>query len=148
MPQPAPLEISAAQGRRLILSLNGLARPPEGPLDGAALLALIQRLGFVQVDSVQVVARAHHMILFARDPRYRPAGLRRLLEDDGDLFEQWTHDAAIIPAAFYRYWRHGFARRRAAGDEARFWSSSNSSESFSVMAPPSCSASTTVTARR
>jgi len=114
MPQPAPLEISAAQGRRLILSLNGLARPPEGRLDGAALLVLIERLGFVQVDSVQVVARAHHMILFARDPRYRPAMLRRLLEDDGDLFEQWTHDAAIIPAAFYRYWRHGFARRRAA----------------------------------
>lgn len=54
------------------------------------------------------------MILFARDPRYRPAMLRRLLEDKGDLFEHWTHDAAIIPSAFHGYWRHGFARHRAA----------------------------------
>ena len=109
-----PLEISAAEGRRLILFLNGLSGAPVGRLNGAALLALIENLGFVQLDSVQVVARAHHMILFARNPRYRPPGLRRLLERDASLFEQWTHDAAIIPTAFYPYWRHGFARRRGA----------------------------------
>lgn len=112
--QDTPLEISAAEGRRLILSLNGLSRTPAGRLNGAALLALIENLGFVQVDSVQVVARAHHMILFARNPRYRPADLRRLLESDASLFEHWTHDAAIIPTAFYPYWRHSFERRRDA----------------------------------
>ncbi|MCH7554969.1 MAG: winged helix DNA-binding domain-containing protein, partial [Proteobacteria bacterium] len=76
MPQPAPLEISAAEGRRLVLYLNGLTPAPTGRLSGAGLLALIARLGFVQLDSVRVVERAHHMSLFARHPRYRPAGLR------------------------------------------------------------------------
>ncbi len=114
MPEPAPLEISAAEGRRLVLYLNGLSGAPPGRLTGESLLALIERLGFVQLDSVRVVERAQHMILFARHPGYRPPKLRRLLETRGHLFEHWTHDAAIIPTRFYRYWRHGFVRRKAA----------------------------------
>ena len=111
---PAPLDITAAQGRRLILALNGLSGAAQGRMTAARLLALIEHLGFVQLDSVQVVARAHHMILFARASGYRPAMLRRLLEKDGRLFEHWTHDAAIIPTRFYPYWRHGFKRRRGS----------------------------------
>ena len=109
-----PLTISAAEGRRLILHLSGLSGAPKGRLNGAGLLAMIERLGFVQLDSVRVVERAHHMILFARAPSYRPAMLRRLLEKKGDLFEHWTHDAAIIPTALYAYWRHAFRRQRGA----------------------------------
>jgi uncharacterized protein YcaQ len=70
-------------------------------------------MGFVQVDSVNVVARAHHMILFARNQTYRPALLQRLLEREARLFENWTHDAAIIPTRFYRYWQVRFERDRA-----------------------------------
>ena len=113
MPQ-TPLAITATEGRRLILHLNGLSGSPKGRMNGSALLALIEHLGFVQLDSVQVVARAHHMILFARAAGYRPAMLRRLIERERDLFEHWTHDAAIIPTALYPYWRHGFARQRDA----------------------------------
>jgi hypothetical protein len=75
-------------------------------------LALIEDLGFVQIDSVQVVERAHHMILSARNQTYRPAQLRRLIEDRADLFEHWTHDASVIPTAFYPYWKHRFERFR------------------------------------
>ena len=121
MPQ-TPFPISAAEGRRLILSLNGLSGAPSGRLTGAALLALIEHLGFVQLDSVQVVARAHHMILFARNPSYRPAMLRRLLETRGRLFEHWTHDAAIVPTSLYPYWRHAFNRqRRGLSKRFRDW---------------------------
>jgi len=109
-----PLAISAAEGRRLILHLNGLSGAPKGRMNSSALLALIEHLGFVQLDSVQVVARAHHMILFARAPSYRPAMLRRLIEKKCDLFEHWTHDAAIIPTALYPYWRHAFRRQQGA----------------------------------
>jgi uncharacterized protein YcaQ len=77
------------------------------------LLALIERIGFVQVDSVNVVARAHHMILFARNQTYRPALLQRLLEREVRLFENWTHDAAIIPTRFYPYWQVRFERDQA-----------------------------------
>ena len=106
------IRIPADQARRLVLSLQGLADPPRRKLSADGLLALIERIGYVQVDSVNVVARAHHMILFARNQTYRPALLQRLVEREGRLFENWTHDAAIIPTRFYPYWRVRFARER------------------------------------
>ncbi len=110
---PSPLTVTAAGARRLLLDLVGLAAPPRRRQSADDLMALIERLGFVQVDSVNVVERAHHMILFARNQTYRPARLRRLVEDEGRLFEHWTHDAALVPTAFYPYWRHRFGRDEA-----------------------------------
>jgi uncharacterized protein YcaQ len=108
-----PIRITAGQARPLVLGLQGLADPPRRKLDTDGLLALIERLGFVQVDSVNVVARAHHMILFARNQTYRPELLQRLLENEARLFENWTHDAAVIPTRFYPYWQVRFERDRA-----------------------------------
>lgn len=99
-----------AAARRLFLHRHALAEAPQGPGNGDDLLALIERLGFVQLDSVRTVERAHHMILFARRPAYRPRYLRTLTERDRALFEHWTHDAAVIPMRFFPYWRMRFAR--------------------------------------
>ena len=68
-----------AAARRLFLHLHGLGEVPAGPAKGADLAALIARIGFVQVDSIPTVERAHHMILAARRPAYRPPALKRLL---------------------------------------------------------------------
>jgi len=87
--------------RRLFLDRHALAEPASGPATGPALLGLVERLGFVQVDSINTVARAHHMILHARRPSYRPDALKRLLERDRALFEHWTHDASMIPMAYF-----------------------------------------------
>ncbi len=92
------------------MARQGLCLPPHKAQDKDALHALIQQLGFVQVDSIRTVERAHHMILFARNQTYRPEHLRQLLEEDRHLFEHWTHDAAIIPTAFYPHWRRRFER--------------------------------------
>ena len=99
-----------AEARRLFLGRHALAEPPSGPARGADLLALIDRLGFVQVDSINTVERAHHMILWSRRQGYRPAYLRPLLERDRTLFEHWTHDASIIPSAFLPHWHLRFTR--------------------------------------
>ncbi|MFN0116328.1 MAG: winged helix-turn-helix domain-containing protein [Paracoccaceae bacterium] len=99
--------------RRLFLHRHALAEPPTGPAKGAELLALIRRLGFVQVDSINTVERAHHMILWSRRQTYRPDNLRPLLERDRTLFEHWTHDASVIPAEFLPHWRLRFARDAA-----------------------------------
>jgi uncharacterized protein YcaQ len=106
------IRITAEQARRLTLTLQGLTDPPRRKLSTDGLLALIERIGYVQVDSVNVVARAHHMFLFARNQTYRPALLQRLVEKDARLFENWTHDAALIPTRFYPYWRVRFERDR------------------------------------
>ncbi|MGB5557748.1 MAG: crosslink repair DNA glycosylase YcaQ family protein [Paracoccaceae bacterium] len=102
--------LSNRAARRVFLARHGLAEPPVGPSRGAPLLGVIHRLGFVQVDSINTVERAHHMILHARRTSYRPAHLRPLLERDRSLFEHWTHDAAIIPTEFYPHWRLRFDR--------------------------------------
>ncbi|MGY9046411.1 hypothetical protein P775_25790 [Puniceibacterium antarcticum] len=100
--------------RRLFLHKHALAEAPTGPSRGADLLALIQRLGFVQIDSISTLERAHHMILFARRATYRPQNLAPLLERDRCLFEHWTHDAAVIPTDFFPHWQLRFQRNATA----------------------------------
>ncbi len=61
-----PPLISNRAARRLLLASQGLADDPTRRLDDARLLELIERMGFVQVDSIKTVERAHHHILFSR----------------------------------------------------------------------------------
>lgn len=98
--------------RRLFLARQGLSARPASKLGRDGLADLIDGMGFVQVDSVSTVERAHHMILFSRNQTYRQKDLKHLLEKERALFENWTHDASVIPARFYPYWRHRFERER------------------------------------
>ncbi|WP_454848424.1 winged helix-turn-helix domain-containing protein [Rhizobium binxianense] len=100
--------ISNPDARRVFLAKQGLGAPPNRALTKAGLLQLIHDIGFVQVDSIQTVERAHHQILFSRNQTYRREHLTALLEKDGALFENWTHDASILPSAFFKYWKHKF----------------------------------------
>ncbi|SEA39536.1 winged helix-turn-helix domain-containing protein [Rubrimonas cliftonensis] len=103
-----PPVLPNALARRLFLHRHALAEPPTGPASGADLAELVRRIGFVQVDSINTVERAHHMILFSRRRSYRPAALRPLLERDRNLWEHWTHDASILPIETFPYWRRRF----------------------------------------
>lgn len=105
-----PIRLSNRDARRLFLDRHALAEPPQGTGKGADLLGLIDRLGFVQVDSITTVERAHHMILWSRRPAYRPGNLKAELERHRSLWEHWTHDAAILPASSFPYWHHRFDR--------------------------------------
>lgn len=96
--------------RRLFLHRHALAEAPTGPASGADLARLIDRIGFVQIDSINTVARAHHMILFSRRQSYRPEALKRLHEKDRLVWEHWTHDASILPVALHPLWQHRFDR--------------------------------------
>jgi uncharacterized protein len=104
--------LSNALARRIFLQRHALSDAPVGTAKGDDLLSLIDRIGFVQVDSINTVERAHHMILFARRQAYRPEYLKRLLEKDRALWEHWTHDASILPAAIFPHWKHRFAHDR------------------------------------
>ena len=93
----APLRISHRDARRLWLGGQGLAETPTGKLD---LDALIKRLGFVQLDTIQVVSRAHHHILWSSNQNYREPMLNKALAKHRDVFEHFTHDASVIPIDF------------------------------------------------
>ncbi|MFH5774194.1 winged helix-turn-helix domain-containing protein [Paracoccus sp. NGMCC 1.201697] len=109
-----PAMLTNRDARRLFLDRHLLLRPGSGPGSGADLAGVLDELGFVQIDSVNTLARSHDMILWSRRGRYRPAALDRLIARDRAGFEHWTHDAAVIPMRFYPMWRLKFAR-----DEAR-----------------------------
>lgn len=104
------MDLPNTTARHLFLRHHALTDPRQGSAKGAALAALIDRIGFVQVDSITTVERAHHMILWARRHQYRPIALKPLLERDRALFEHWTHDASILPIALFPQWKHRFAR--------------------------------------
>ena len=106
---PLP-RIDNRAARALFLDRHGLAEAPSGPGKGADLDRLIDDLGFVQIDSINTVARAHHMILHARRPAYRPRNLHLLHDRDRDVFEHWTHDASMISMRFFPHWRLKFRR--------------------------------------
>ena len=66
-----PAIIDNKTARRAFLALQGLSEPPHKGQGKGDLLETIRRLGFVQVDSINTVARAHHQILFSRNATYR-----------------------------------------------------------------------------
>lgn len=96
--------------RRLFLHRHMLLRPGSGPARGNDLEGVLDELGFVQVDSVNTLARAHDLILWTRRSQYRPKALERLVARDRSAFEHWTHDASVIPMKFCPMWRLKFDR--------------------------------------
>lgn len=113
MARPGPIDVTIRDARRLLLSGQGLTLDPARTATRAAVRKTVADLGFVQVDAIQAVARAHHLILGARLDGYRPEDLKRLLERDRSLFEHWTHDASIVPTPWLGHWVHRFRRARA-----------------------------------
>lgn len=108
-----PLVIDRRTARRLLLSLQGLADRPDRKMGADGLYDLIERMGFVQLDSIVTVERAHHLTLFSRNRTYRRGDLERLLDGDRRLFEHWTHDASVIPIRWFGHWTHRFRRMEA-----------------------------------
>jgi len=111
MQNPRPV-LPNAIARALFLARHGLADAPSGPGKGDDLHGVVADLGFVQVDSVNTLARAHDLILWARRQQYRTPQMPRLLADRR-IFEHWTHDAALIDMAHFPHWRLKMARDAA-----------------------------------
>jgi uncharacterized protein len=107
------LVISNADARRLFLDRHALGERAGHRPTHAEVLALIRKLGFVQLDSINVVERAHHMILFSRVAGYTRELLSALHHDHKALFEHWTHDASLVPIEFYPHWHHRFRAAKA-----------------------------------
>lgn len=114
-----PFKISNKQARGLWLWSQGLGAAPTGKLD---LAALIHRLGFVQLDTIQVVARAHHHIIWSRNHNYRAPMLNKLMLDRG-IFEHFTHDASVLPMEFYTVWQRQMERKKNKIDTSGWYKS-------------------------
>jgi len=91
------------QARRIALAAQGLAAPPRRTAGGqAALRAALDRLGAIQIDSINVVARNHELVLAARAGAHDPAAFERLVYRRRAGFEYWGHAASFLPIGHYR----------------------------------------------
>lgn len=98
-----PIALDLAAARRLWLAAQRLdTRAPFGA-GLQATEAAIAHLGYVQIDTINVIERCHHHILFARIPDYRRADLAAAQSTAKSVFEYWTHALAYVPTEAYRF---------------------------------------------
>lgn len=96
--------ISTADARQIILQSQGFLSNHFGEgKDGA--LAAIEHLGYIQIDTLAVIARAHHHTLWSRTKNYHEKYLTELLNEK-KIFEYWSHAASYLPMKHYRYSLH------------------------------------------
>jgi uncharacterized protein len=114
---PTRDQLSAAEARRIALAAQGFADPaPAGAPSGWAVRRLFDRVGLVQIDSVNVLQRAHYLPLFSRVGPYDTTLLDRAAHyAPRRLFEYWGHEASLLPVALQPQLRWRMAR---AADDA------------------------------
>jgi uncharacterized protein len=124
-PSPALSRLSAPAARRIALAAQGFAEPrPQGRIDVRHVRRVVERLGLLQLDSVNVFSRSHYIPLFSRLGAYPTELIDRLAAHDQrsrrgrELFEYWAHEASLLPFA-----TQPLLRWRMADVDAQAWGS-------------------------
>jgi hypothetical protein len=103
--------------RRLALKSQLLAPSPRLSKGAEGAARIIEHLGYVQIDTIAVVERAHHHTLWTRHPAYTPSHLHRLQAIERRVFEYWAHAASYVPIADYRFYLARMDRFRTPGGQ-------------------------------
>jgi hypothetical protein len=107
--------LTKAEARRIWLRAQRLDTPApfgDGP---AATAAAVAHLGYVQIDTINVIERCHHHILWNRIPDYRRADLRQAQSVDRSVFEYWTHALSYVPSKDLRFFIPAMKLHRREG---------------------------------
>ena len=98
-----PVSLSSTQARRIWLRAQRLDTSTPFGDGAAATAAAVAHLGYVQIDTINVIERCHHHILWNRIPAYRRADLRQAQSVDKTVFEYWTHALSYVPSSDFRF---------------------------------------------
>jgi uncharacterized protein YcaQ len=115
------MQISIKEARFLALNSQRLLNISKGKTK-RDLFKIIEAIGYVQIDTISIVERAHHHILWTRMPAYKRTMLDELLEKDKKIFEYWSHAAAFLPMKDYRF---SFYRQEKYRKNYEVWAKKN-----------------------
>lgn len=110
-----PVAVGLPEARRIWLHAQRLditAPFGEGP---DATRAAVEHLGYVQIDTINVIERCHHHILFSRIPAYQRDDLRHVQSVEKSVFEFWTHALSYVPTRDFRFYVAAMKRHRSEG---------------------------------
>src|SRR6202046_4005761 len=95
--------LSTIDARRIWLRAQRLDTEAPFGAGSQATKAAVEHLGYVQIDTINVIERSHHHVLWTRIPEYRRADLRHAQSIDKSVFEYWTHALSYVPSKDLRY---------------------------------------------
>src|ERR1043165_6775176 len=98
-----PLSVTKAHARRIWLDAQRLTASEPFGSGPDATRAAVEHLGYVQIDTINVIERSHHHILWSRIPAYRRDDLRQAQSVDKSVFEYWTHALSYVPTRDLRF---------------------------------------------
>src|ERR1700693_4568289 len=110
-----PLSLNKAAARRIWLRAQRLDAPAPFGEGAQATAAAVEHLGYVQIDTINVIERSHHHILWTRIPGYRRADLRQAQSVDRSVFEYWTHALSYVPTRDMRFFIPAMRRHKREG---------------------------------
>lgn len=108
------LELSVPEARRLALGSLGFGARRPARAGAAHVRATVARLSAIQIDSVNVLARAHYLPTFSRYGPYPPSALDAIAHERRELFEYWGHAACFLPIDLYPLMRWRMESQREA----------------------------------
>ena len=94
--------LSPQQARKLVLLSQRLPPVKQPGSAVTATLSAIEHLGYIQIDTISAIQRAHHHTLWNRNPRYQSDHLDQLVRDK-HVFEYWSHAASYLPMLDFRF---------------------------------------------
>jgi uncharacterized protein YcaQ len=107
-------DLSLAEARALLLAAQGLDRAATKRATKESVLAVIRRMGVLQIDTIHVVARSPYLVLWSRLGAYDPVWLDEQLAE-GRIFEYWAHEASFLPIEDYPLFRRRMRETSSLG---------------------------------
>jgi uncharacterized protein YcaQ len=116
MPQNStvPIALTQSQARRIWLRAQRLDTPTPFGSGAEATVSAIEHLGYVQIDTINVIERCHHHILWTRIPEYRRDHLRQAQTVDKAVFEYWTHALSYVPTKDFKFFLADMKQHRTS----------------------------------
>ena len=123
--------LTKLEARRIWLRAQRLEAEAPFGAGPQAVADAVTHLGYVQIDTINVIERSHHHILFTRIPAYRRTDLKQAQSVDKSVFEYWTHALSYVPTSDFRFFLPAMRRHRSEGH--RWFTSVKPEDSRKVM---------------